>query len=267
MHAAPFSPCGSGSKKYRPRDTLPDHPDVAVESIAIRGGEAPGTPAVLNKSIFLRVRSAACSPNRPAKVDCLVIGMPGFAGTALSFSEFAAQMVEKAQQFTCDGKPCQLKVWVIDRRGNGLEKTQGGRLGRAANDPFKALSYYFGPHILDQTTIPASTGMFDFPVDTIKPAGLFPAQASADQLVNAPGAKFHPLVEADVPFEADWGFEAAAEDLDALPSWSSAKTQPTTFSWPAIPRQAHSSPITRAENGPTEARVRILSRASSSSMP
>jgi hypothetical protein len=78
------------------------------------------------------------------------------------------------------------------------------------------LNYYFGPHILDQELIPAGTGHFALPYPTIKPAGLFPAHETPDNLLNAPGTRFHPLVQTDVPFLADWGFEVAAEDVDAL---------------------------------------------------
>ena len=209
--AAPFPALpGSG------RDSIPGHPGVIAEYIQIPGAAVAGTPGVLNTTRFLRIRTQSLTDFLPPAADFLVIAMPGFGGSALQWTEFGSQLVSKARLKRCGFHPCYGEVWIIDRRGNQLEDTAGIRDARVRHDPQTALSYYFGLSVLMQEAIPAGAPPFALGFDTIKPAGLFPAQLAPDQLIGASDSTFRALTPADVPYMSEWGFEAASADLDVL---------------------------------------------------
>jgi hypothetical protein len=187
----PQSPDGS---------VLPGHPDVIGEYVRVPGAQPAGTPEALNAANFLRVRRR--TPGLHAsKAEAVVIAQPGFSGTPGTWLEFAAQLVEKAGARACGedgGEPqsCNVEVWIMDRRGSNLEDTVGLREARIAGDPAVGLDYYYGPFILT-------------------PKGTVPL-APPDDLLGLPGATFAPLEQDDVPFMSEWGFETAAQDIEAL---------------------------------------------------
>jgi hypothetical protein len=193
---------------------VPGYPDVVGEYIQIQGARTAGTPIALDTGAFLRVRSAL-DGERPRSADAVVIAMPGFSSVPSHWLFLAAQLVHKANQRTCGderseverggeidrgGGGCRIEVWIIDRRGSNLEDTFGLLLAHARRDPDTAIDYYFGRSILSLD--PDRPGKFPF----IAPQNL-PAQ---------PDAVFRPLEQADVPFVAEWGFEAHAGDVDRM---------------------------------------------------
>ncbi|HEV8026152.1 MAG TPA: hypothetical protein VGP50_01915 [Stellaceae bacterium] len=193
---APFVPFGADT-------TIPGFPDVIAEFVAIPSANSPGTPAALNEATFLRLRSAV-DGEFPHPVDAVVIAQPGFASTAGLWFNTAAAMVHNASGHTCVSQAdahCRLEVWVVQRRSNLMTDTLGLFVARAANDPTLALDYYFGPGILN--------------VDPNRP-GRFPFSTPPDQLFGRPGSVFRPLAQADVPFEADWGYETFSGDVLAM---------------------------------------------------
>jgi pimeloyl-ACP methyl ester carboxylesterase len=186
---------------------MPGFPDVIGEFVEIPGAHAPGTPTPLNRATFLRVRSAL-GGSEPRHADAVVIGQPGFASTAALWLNTAAAMVHNASQRSCrgdgdgdaDDAHCKLEVWVVQRRSNLISDTLGLLIGRAANNPQAALDYYFGASILS--------------ADPTRP-GKFPLGAP-DSLLGRADAVFRPLQQADVPFEADWGYETFSADVTAM---------------------------------------------------
>jgi pimeloyl-ACP methyl ester carboxylesterase len=185
---------------------MPGFPDVIGEFVQIPGAHAPGTPAPLNRATFLRVRSAL--DNEPTHADAVVVAQPGFASTAGLWLNTAAAMVHNASQRTCrgdgdadrDDRHCRLEVWVVQRRSNLISDTLGLFLARAQKNPTVALDYYFGASILS--------------FDPTRP-GKFPL-APPDTLLGHSDAVFRPLQQADLPFEADWGYETYSADVTAM---------------------------------------------------
>src|SRR3546814_4964357 len=101
----------------------------------------------------------------------------------------ASQLVHKAQGETCDGQPCRLEVWVLQRRGANLADTQGLLAARTAKDPKVALNYYMGEPVMA-------------PV---------PGKGAKARVVGpGPDAKWKPLTLGDLGFMADWGFQGYA---------------------------------------------------------
>jgi hypothetical protein len=189
---------------------IPGYPDVVGEYIHVAGGRTAGTPEALDSASFLRVRSALDGLH-PGEADAVVVAMPGFSSIPAHWLYLAAQLVHKGNERTCDndkrkggghafGERCRVEVWVIDRRGSNLEDTAGLLRARRDKDPEVALDYYFGRSILSLD--PARPGKFP-----TTPPHLLPQQ---------PDATFRPLEQADVPFEAEWGFEAHAGDVDSM---------------------------------------------------
>jgi pimeloyl-ACP methyl ester carboxylesterase len=196
------SPAAASGPPSAEGSVLPGHPGVISEYMRVTGAQAAGTPDVLNVVNFLRIRRN--TPGlAPTPADAVLIAQPGFTSVPGIWLEVAAQLVEKAGERECqeedtgDIRPCNVEVWVIDRRGSNMEDTVGLRAARVAGDPGVGLEYYYGPFILT-------------------PKGTFPLSTSLDDLLGLPGATFQPLEQDDVPFMSEWGFETAADDINAL---------------------------------------------------
>ena len=167
---------------------VPGYPDVVAEYIQVPGGKAPGTPAALNTASFLRLRATA-DGDRPRPANAVIVGLPGFSSTPPHWLYLSSQMVSRAAKQTCDGQPCRLEVWVLQRRGANLAETEALTEARRKGDPQIALNHYLG-------------------ADAIGPDGkVGPATAAA---------AWKPLTQTDLAFMADWGFEAYAADVDAM---------------------------------------------------
>lgn len=182
---------------------VPGYPDVVAEYLQIPGARTAGTPRAFDTGAFLRVRSAL-DGERPRDADAVVIAMPGFTSIPSHWLFVAAQLVHRASEQTCErGRrtaSCRIEVWIVDRRGSNLEDTTGLWLARLRRSSMLAVDYYFGRSILSLD--PERPGKFPF----IAPQNL-PGQ---------PDATFRPLEQTDVPFVAEWGFEAHAGDVDRM---------------------------------------------------
>src|SRR5262249_16832053 len=178
---------------------VPLFPDVVGEYLQIAGAPAPGTPAGLNTSAFLRLRLAS-DGDQPKPANAVIVAMPGFSSVPSHWLYLGTQLVHKAGQRSCDGVPCRVEVWIVFRRGGNLEDTTGLKQARAKRTPSLALDYYFGQSILS--------------ADPSRP-GRFPL-AAPDKLTGRPDANWKPLEQADVRFMADWSFEVQAGDVDRM---------------------------------------------------
>ena len=176
------------------RSLVPDVKGVVGEYVQVPGAQAPGTPAVLNKATFLRLRAAA-DGEAPRPANAVIVALPGFSSTPSQWLLVAGQLVEKAQTRTCDGRPCRLEVWVLQRRGAHLADTTALLAARRAHDPKTALDYYYGAPVMS-----AMQGK----------------GALARIVGPGPDAKWKPLTQGDLGFMADWGFETYAGDVDAM---------------------------------------------------
>ncbi|MEI7572249.1 MAG: hypothetical protein WCJ52_03880 [Phenylobacterium sp.] len=183
--AAPMArPAPAGDAGSR----VPGYPDVVAEYIQVPGGKAPGTPTALNTASFLRLRASA-DGDRPRPANAVIVGLPGFSSTPPHWLFLSSQMVSGAAKQSCDGQPCRLEVWVLQRRGANLAETEALTEARRKGDPQIALNHYLG-------------------ANAIGPDGkVGPATAAA---------AWKPLTQADLAFMADWGFEAYAADVDAM---------------------------------------------------
>jgi pimeloyl-ACP methyl ester carboxylesterase len=176
------------------KSVVPGYPDVVGEYLQVPGFPAAGTPKGLNTATFLRVRAAA-DGETPKPANAVILALPGFASTPAHWLFLASQLVHKANGRTCEGKPCRLEVWVLQRRGANLSDTKGFLAARAKRDPKLALTYYYGT-----------------PVTQPMPGKGAPARVIA----QGPDAKWKPLSEGDLAFMADWGFQAYSGDVDAM---------------------------------------------------
>lgn len=176
------------------KSSPPGYPDVVAEYIQIPGYQAPGTPAALNTASFLRVRAAG-DGEAPKAANAVIVGLPGFSSTPAHWLLLASQLVHRAQGETCDGKPCRIEVWVLQRRGANLAETDKLREARAKKDPSLALVHYLGASSLEESKVPGA-----------------PAK------VTGPGGDgaWKPLTQGDLAFMADWDFQAYAGDVDAM---------------------------------------------------
>jgi pimeloyl-ACP methyl ester carboxylesterase len=183
--AAPMArPAPAGDAGSR----VPGYPDVVAEYIQVPGGKAPGTPTALNTASFLRLRASA-DGDRPRPANAVIVGLPGFSSTPPHWLFLSSQMVSGAAKQSCDGQPCRMEVWVLQRRGANLAETEALTEARRKGDPQIALNHYLG-------------------ANAIGPDGkVGPATAAA---------AWKPLTQADLAFMADWGFEAYAADVDAM---------------------------------------------------
>jgi pimeloyl-ACP methyl ester carboxylesterase len=182
---------------------VPGYPDVVGEYMQIPGARTAGTPRALDTGAFLRLRSAL-DRERPRQAHAVVIAMPGFSSIPSHWLFLGAQLVHHASTRSCDddggSASCRVEVWIIDRRGSNLEDTAGLFLAHVRRDGLAAVDYYFGRSML--SVDPERPGKFPF----------IPPQNLPEQ----PDATFRPLEQADVPFVAEWGFEAHAGDVDRM---------------------------------------------------
>ena len=176
------------------KSTAPGYPDVVGEYLQVPGYPTAGAPAALNTATFLRLRTTA-DGETPKPANAVIVALPGFGSTPPHWIFLASQLVHKAQGRKCDGQPCRLEVWILQRRGANLADTQGLLAARAKKDPAVALKYYMGTPVLQQ----------------------MPGKGARAR-VAGPGAdaRWKPLSMADLSFEADWGFEAYSGDVDAM---------------------------------------------------
>lgn len=177
-----------------PASTVPGYPEVLGEYLQTPGYAAPGTPKSLNSATFLRLRLAA-DGDAPKPANAVIVALPGFSSTPSQWIFLASQMVKKAPQSQCEGKPCRMEVWVLQRRGAHLADTSALIAARKAKDPAVALKYYYGT-----------------PVTRPGPGPGAPARI----LAPGPDAAFKALTQTDLSFMADWGFQAYAGDVDAM---------------------------------------------------
>ena len=195
---------------------MPDYPDVIGEYIQVDGGAQVSaanvvqTPAEFNKVTFLRVRSALDGES-PRPANAVILAMPGFSSTPGHWMYLASQLVHKAnlKKGGCkaaanEAVDCRLEIWIVQRRGAHLADTTGARNALQSNDPSRAISYYFGSSIM------GSDGRF-----ALDGRGKFPS-ASPRTLTGRADASWKPLQQEDLPFMADWGYEAYARDLDTM---------------------------------------------------
>jgi hypothetical protein len=179
---------------------VPGYGDVVAEYLHIPGARTSRTPTALDTAAFLRVRSAL-DGEHPRPAQAVIVAMPGFSSIPSHWLFLAAQLVHKANTRSCGtGEPCRVEVWIVDRRGSNLEDTLGLRIARLLGRSMTAIDYYFGHSILSLD--PDRPGKFPF--------------TPPQNLPGQPDAVFQPLEQADVPFVADWGFEAHAGDVDRM---------------------------------------------------
>ncbi len=200
--AAALALAGAAQAGDYSKSLAPGYPDVAAEYLQIPGYAAPGTPKALNTATFLRLRAAA-DGDTPKPANAVIVALPGFGSTPAHWLFLASQLVHKAQARTCDGRPCRVEVWVLQRRGANLAETTALTAARKAKDPRIALDEYLGPDAIQRS---ATTGA---------PGRVGPATAKA---------KWKPLSQADLAFMADWDFQAYAGDVDAMIALVAEKT-------------------------------------------
>ncbi len=176
------------------KSTVPGYPDVVGEYLQVPSFQAAGTPKALNTSTFLRLRASADGEN-PRPANAVIVSLPGFSSTPAHWLFLASQLVHKANQRTCEGRPCRLEVWILQRRGANLADTRGLIAARAKRDPKIALTYYYGTPVTEP----------------------MPGKGAPPRVISqGAGAKWTPLSEADLGFMADWDFQAYAGDVDAM---------------------------------------------------
>ncbi|MES3030270.1 MAG: alpha/beta hydrolase [Pseudomonadota bacterium] len=175
------------------KSLVPGYPDVVGEYLQVPGYAAPGTPAGLNTATFLRLRSAG-DGETPKPANAVIVGLPGFASTPAHWLYLGSQLVHRAQGQTCEGRPCRIEVWVLQRRGANLAETEGLREARVKKDPKIALDHYLGAAALVPSSRPG------------EPA----------KVTGSGAGKWAPLTQGDAAFMADWDFQAYAGDVDAM---------------------------------------------------
>lgn len=109
-----------------------DPQEVATEYRSLPGFPAPGTPADLNRTFYLRYHAPAADRVNP-KTDTVLVLMPGIFGGATSFDPLARQLVASR---------AGLEVWAIDRRANALEDRRALQESLRTRDPSTAYRYY-----------------------------------------------------------------------------------------------------------------------------
>ena len=109
---------------------------VATEYRSLPGYRAPGTPADLNRTFYLRYYAPATEQTDtvPDTVpDTVLVLMPGIFGGATSFDPLARQLVASR---------AGLEVWAVDRRANALEDRRALQESLRTRDPETAYRYY-----------------------------------------------------------------------------------------------------------------------------
>ena len=193
---------GSAQAGDYSKSVVPGYPDVAAEYLQVPGYAAAGTPKGLNTASFLRLRATA-DGDAPRPANAVIVALPGFGSTPPHWLYLASQLIHKANGKTCDGKPCRIEVWVLQRRGANLADTSGLTAARKAKSPKVALEYYLGADALQPSANPHA------------PAQVGPATAKA---------RWKPLTQGDAGFMADWDFQAYAGDVDQIIALVSEKT-------------------------------------------
>jgi pimeloyl-ACP methyl ester carboxylesterase len=193
---------GAAQARDYAKSLVPGYPDVVTEYLQIPGFPAAGTPGPLNTASFLRLRPAA-DGDTPKPANAVIVALPGFGSTPPHWLYLASQLIHKAHDRACDGQPCRVEVWVLQRRGANLADTAGLTAARKAKSPKAALDYYLGADAIQASPIKGAPGRVG------------PATAKA---------KWKPLTETDLAFMADWGFEAYAGDVDRIIGLISEKT-------------------------------------------
>ena len=184
------------------KSLVPGYSDVTAEYIQVPGYAAAATPKVLNTATFLRLR-AADDGDAPKAANAVIVGLPGFSSTPAHWLYLASQLVHKAQSRDCNGMPCRLEVWVLQRRGANLAETEALTAARKARDPKLALDYYLGADAQKPSSIPGASGQVGNATDQ---------------------AKWKALTQADLSFMADWDFQTYAGDVDHIIALISQKT-------------------------------------------
>ena len=156
--------------------------DLISEYISIPSIEhPPGTPAVLDRVQFIRIRERNADPH---KVDAVLLqAIPNGGG---GITEMGTQIVETAAR----GRK-NFELWVIERRERNLEDLTGMREAFSRGDPTAALHYYYGEHWTD-------------------------ANGKLNGKFGGPGATFVPLTQNDVPFLADWDAGVMFGDVESI---------------------------------------------------
>src|SRR5438094_203060 len=113
------------------KSLVPFYPDVAAEYLQIPGFPAAGTPGPLNTASFLRLRPAA-DGDTPRPANAVIVALPGFGSTPSHWLFLASQLIHKAHDRTCEGQPCRIEVWVLQRRGANLADTSALTAARKA---------------------------------------------------------------------------------------------------------------------------------------
>lgn len=199
LFASVMAGSASAESGSNAKSLVPGYSDVIGEYLQIPGEPTNGTPAEFSTASFLRLRSAA-DGDAPKPANAVIVAMPGFASTPAHWLYLGSQLVHKASERQCDGSPCRLEIWAVQRRGANLAETQGGREARAKRDPNVAVDYYFSRSVLN--------------MDPKRP-GKWP-MVPPTELIGVGGAKFRPLLQDDVGFMSEWGFEAYAGDVDRM---------------------------------------------------
>lgn len=110
------------------------YPKVIAEYIKIPGYDEPNTPEEFDHAYFMRYRYNT-GESTPPPVKAILLAQPGGACGQGLWVELASQTVNLAKG--------NVEVWVIDRRENGLEDTEGLRRAIDAKDESLATDYYF----------------------------------------------------------------------------------------------------------------------------
>lgn len=106
---------------------------VETQYVSLPGDAVAGTPALLNRTFYLRYYAPDASPDTQGDPDTILILMPGIFGGAMSFDPLARQLVASR---------AGLEVWAIDRRANALEDRRALQKSLRTRNPEAAYRYY-----------------------------------------------------------------------------------------------------------------------------
>jgi hypothetical protein len=180
---------------------LRSYPDVIGEYLQIPGAGIRSTPDDFNTISFLRLRTVL-DAERPKPAHAVLIAIPDIHTSAAYWLPLSAQLIRKALAFQCNdsrvASQCRAEVWVMLPRSANLIDSRGVRLARAEHTPISAIDYYFDRKVLS--------------LDPQRP-GRWPL-VPKQQLLRE--SHWRPLLQLDVPFMAEWGFETQAADLEKL---------------------------------------------------
>ena len=106
---------------------------VETQYVSLPGDKAPGTPAPLNRTYYLRYYAPDVRRGVQEDPDTILVLMPGIFGGASSFDVLARELVASREG---------LEVWAIDRRANALEDASALRESLRTRNPDIAYRYY-----------------------------------------------------------------------------------------------------------------------------